>query len=143
MLAENAMRLRKVAEAKAAISSLPGLSASWCRNTAWGHRFLPGDRQMQSAWPETGHFPIGNRVSKLLKARMILTPSRDLTPVPHAGPERRFRTHDWLQILANYEGAILDTHRQIRFLMYTYGSGSNLGFNPTEEATHGNYGASR
>jgi hypothetical protein len=42
-----------------------------------------------------------------------------------------------------YESAIFDIHRQIRRLVYTRLSGSNLRFNSTEEVSNGNAGASR
>jgi hypothetical protein len=82
-------------------------------------------------------------VSKLLKERTIFTPTL-LTPGHRRGGlSGWFATHDTLQMMLKYERTILDTHRQIHFLMYTHESGSNLRFIPTEEATHGNYGASR
>src|ERR1700704_6373026 len=43
----------------------------------------------------------------------------------------------------NYEPALFDTHRQIRGLVYTQSSGSNLKSHPTEEVSNGNSGASR
>src|ERR1019366_8585500 len=64
------MRLRKVAEAVEAISSLPARSAS--------------------------------------------------------RPGLGFRTHDSLHMIPKYESAIFNTHRQIRWLVYTRSSGSNL-----------------
>src|ERR1700691_2223186 len=54
----------------------------------------------------------------------------------------RFHTHDSLQMMPKYEGAIFDTHRQIRRLVYTPLSGSNLRSHPTEEVSYGNSGAS-
>jgi hypothetical protein len=55
---------------------------------------------------------------------------------------RRFHPHDSLHMTPKYESAIFDIHRQIRGLVYTRASGSNLRFNSTEEVSNGNAGAS-
>jgi hypothetical protein len=54
----------------------------------------------------------------------------------------RFHAHDSLHMTSKYESAIFDIHRQIRRLVYTRLSGSNLRFNSTEEVSNGNAGAS-
>jgi hypothetical protein len=54
----------------------------------------------------------------------------------------QFHPHDSLHMTPKYESAILDIHRQIRRLVYTQSSGSNLRFNSTEEVSNGNAGAS-
>src|SRR6266436_1259995 len=54
-----------------------------------------------------------------------------------------FRAHGSLHMIPKTEGTIFDTHRQIGRLVYTGSPGSNLRFNPTEEAPYGNSGASR
>src|SRR6266581_3015122 len=51
-------------------------------------------------------------------------------------PWSRFVTYD-----TQYDTAIFDTHRQIRRLVYSRPSASNL--NPTEEVSYGNSGSSR
>jgi hypothetical protein len=55
---------------------------------------------------------------------------------------RRFHAHDSLHMAPKYESAIFEIHRQIRGLVYTQSSGSNLRFNSTEEVSNGNAGAS-
>ena len=65
---------------------------------------------------------------------------RPCRPRAQAG---RFPTHVWLHIAPKYQQPIFDFHRQIRRLVYTLLSGSNLRFQPTEEVSYGNSGASR
>src|SRR6266849_6879508 len=59
------------------------------------------------------------------------------------GEPAGFRARGSLHMIPKSEDAIFDTHRQISRLVYTGSSGSNLRFNPTEEAPYGNSGASR
>jgi hypothetical protein len=66
--------------------------------------------------------------------------ARLVARIRHTGP--RFHPHDSLPMTPKYESAIFDIHRQIRGLVYTQLSGSNLRLNSTEEVSNGNAGAS-